>query len=84
MISNTPALEDIGEQTITLQLSDKKKNSIEKTFKVLVLETSPCEPEQTETPTPKPNEPKEKKKMKRLYKILLGVAGGALIGESSK
>jgi len=75
MVSTTPTLNDIGEQTFTLALSDKKQNNMETTFKVLVLENSPCEPEKQE-------EKKERKTLRRIYEILLGVV--AIVGAANQ
>jgi len=43
ILFSTPKPEDAGEQKIKLKLSDDKDNQIIETFKVLVIETSPCE-----------------------------------------
>jgi hypothetical protein len=84
IISATPTLQDVGKQTITLKLSDKEENSIIKTFEVLVLESSPCEPEEEKTQGNIPATNQKNKKMKRIYKILIGVFGGAIISEQTQ
>ena len=79
MVSTTPTLNDLGEQTFTLKLSDKNQNNVETTFKVLVLENSPCEPENN---TDKQENKKERKTLRRIYEILLGVV--ALVGAANQ
>jgi len=70
MVYTTPTLKDVGEQTFTLKLSDKNQNSVETTFKVLVLENSPCE---LENNNENKEDKKERKTLRRIYEILLGV-----------
>ena len=84
-VSTIPSVKDIGDQTMTLVLSDKNNNSVNYTFNVLVLASSPCEPEKEEDQNnyikeEKPTSPTKTTKIKRLYKILIGLIGAGLIG----
>ena len=71
----------MGNQTLTFELSDAKGNKIQETFNILVLENSPCDPEE-EIKEEKTTE-KTTKKIKRIYKIIIGaLLGGATINNT--
>ena len=79
IFETTPQPEDIGNQTITVELSDKKNNKTEKTFKVLVLENSPCDPEELiKEENKKEESPEKETTLKRVYKIIIGTLLGGL------
>ena len=78
IFETTPQIQDLGNQTLTFELSDAKGNKTQETFNILVLENSPCDPEE-EIKEEKTTE-KAKKKLKRIYKIIIGtLLGGAII-----
>ena len=81
IFETTPQIQDLGNQTLTFELSDAKGNKIQETFNILVLENSPCDLEE-EIKEEKTTE-KTTKKMKRIYKIIIGaLLGGATINNT--
>ena len=81
IFETTPLTEDIGNQSITVELYDKKDNKIQKTFNILVLENSPCDPEESTKEENKKETPEKKDpRFKRIYKIITGIVlGGGII-----
>ena len=83
VFETTPQTEDIGNQKITIELFDKQNNKTEKTFNVLVLENSPCDPsEEANKESKQEKAKKEKKPLKRIYKIIIGALGAGILNNN--